>query len=94
MFLTRLGANSKAVVTGDLSQTDLPGGVKSGLSIAARVLSGIEGIGIYEFSERDVVRHNLVRKIISAYDKYERECSRKRSDERKRSQKESTGEKS
>lgn len=94
MFLTRLGANSKAVVTGDLSQTDLPGGVKSGLSIAARVLSGIEGIGIYEFSERDVVRHNLVRKIISAYDKYERECSRKRPDERKRSQKESTGEKS
>ena len=73
MFLTRLGYNSKAVVTGDLSQTDLPRGVKSGLFTAASILRGIEGIGIFEFSERDVVRHHLVRKIISAYDKYERE---------------------
>ncbi len=73
MFLTRLGYNSKAVVTGDLSQTDLPFGKKSGLSIAAKILGGIEGIGIFEFSERDVVRHHLVRKIISAYDSYERE---------------------
>ena len=73
MFLTRLGFNSKAVVTGDLSQTDLPLGKKSGLSIASRVLAGIDGISIFEFSERDVVRHNLVRKIISAYDKYEKE---------------------
>ena len=73
MFLTRLGYNSKAVVTGDLSQTDLPFGKKSGLGIASRVLAGIEGIGIFEFSERDVVRHHLVRKIITAYEKYERE---------------------
>lgn len=73
MFLTRLGYNSKAVVTGDLSQTDLPRGVKSGLSAAATILKNIEGIGIFEFSERDVVRHHLVRKIITAYDKYERE---------------------
>ena len=73
MFLTRLGYNSKAVVTGDLSQTDLPRGVKSGLSTAAAILQNIEGIGIFEFSERDVVRHHLVRKIITAYDKYERE---------------------
>ena len=73
MFLTRLGYNSKAVVTGDLSQTDLPLGKKSGLSIAARILKNIDGIGIFEFSERDVVRHHLVRKIISAYDNYERE---------------------
>ena len=73
MFLTRLGYNSKAVVTGDLSQTDLPRGVKSGLSTAAKILSDIDGIGIFEFSERDVVRHHLVRKIITAYDKYERE---------------------
>ena len=72
MFLTRLGYNSKAVVTGDLSQTDLPFGKKSGLSIATNVLSGIEGISIFEFSERDVVRHHLVRKIISAYEKYEK----------------------
>ena len=73
MFLTRLGYNSKAVVTGDLSQTDLPRGVKSGLSTAASILQNIDGIGIFEFSERDVVRHHLVRKIITAYDKYERE---------------------
>lgn len=73
MFLTRLGYNSKAVVTGDLSQVDLPFGKKSGLSIAAKILRGIDGIGIFEFSDRDVVRHHLVRKIISAYDAYERE---------------------
>ena len=72
MFLTRLGFNSKAVVTGDLSQTDLPFGKKSGLSIAAKILRDIDGIGIFEFSERDVVRHSLVRKIINAYDSYER----------------------
>ena len=78
MFLTRLGYNSKAVVTGDLSQTDLPFGKKSGLSIASRILRGIEGIGIFEFSERDVVRHSLVKKIISAYDKYERDAITKK----------------
>ena len=78
MFLTRLGYSSKAVVTGDLSQTDLPFGKKSGLSIAAKILKGIEGIGIFEFSERDVVRHTLVRKIISAYDRYEKEAQTKK----------------
>ncbi len=72
MFLTRIGYNTKAIVTGDLSQTDLPMGKKSGLSIAAKILNNIEGIGIFEFSERDVVRHHLVRKIISAYDAYEK----------------------
>ncbi|MBR2465521.1 MAG: PhoH family protein [Clostridia bacterium] len=89
MFLTRLGYNSKAVVTGDLSQTDLPFGKKSGLSIAAKVLRGIEGIGIFEFSERDVVRHHLVRKIISAYESYEREARAKhfRTEKKKESEK-------
>ena len=89
MFLTRLGYNSKAVVTGDLSQTDLPFGKKSGLSIASRILRGIEGIGIFEFSERDVVRHSLVRRIISAYDKYERESRsiRLRAEEKKKEDK-------
>ena len=84
MFLTRLGYNSKAVVTGDLSQTDLPFGKKSGLGIASRVLSGIDGIGIFEFSERDVVRHHLVRKIITAYEKYERENPSKKFSAEKR----------
>ncbi|MBQ8372163.1 MAG: PhoH family protein [Clostridia bacterium] len=78
MFLTRLGFNSKAVVTGDLSQTDLPGGVRSGLAIASSILRGIEGIGIFEFTERDVVRHRLVKRIISAYESYERERSQRR----------------
>ena len=82
MFLTRLGYNSKAVVTGDLSQTDLPRGVRSGLLTAASILGNIEGIGIFEFSERDVVRHHLVRKIISAYDKYEKEQADKKQQKR------------
>ncbi len=73
MFLTRLGGGSKAVVTGDLTQTDLPRGTKSGLSIAVQILSNIDDIGVNEFNERDVVRHRLVQRIIVAYDKYERE---------------------
>jgi len=73
MFLTRLGFNSKAVVTGDLTQTDLPGGARSGLVEAAKILDGIEDIAIHRFTERDVVRHKLVQKIILAYDKFERE---------------------
>ena len=73
MFLTRLGNNSKAVVTGDLTQTDLPGGQVSGLWSVVKILDGIEGISIHQFTERDVVRHKLVQKIILAYDKYEKE---------------------
>ena len=73
MFLTRLGFNSKAVVTGDITQTDLPAGARSGLVEAMRILRDIEGIKIHEFSERDVVRHKLVQRIILAYEKYERE---------------------
>ena len=68
MFLTRLGFGSKAVVTGDLTQTDLPDGKKSGLADAVNVLSGIEDIAIHHFTERDVVRHRLVQKIILAYE--------------------------
>ena len=84
MFLTRIGYNTKAIVTGDLSQTDLPMGKKSGLSIAARILGNIEGIGIFEFSERDVVRHHLVKKIISAYENYEKnQLKNKNEDKRK-----------
>ena len=73
MFLTRLGFNSKAVVTGDLTQTDLPVGQKSGLAEAVKILLGIEDIAIHTFTERDVVRHKLVQKIILAYEKYDRE---------------------
>jgi phosphate starvation-inducible PhoH-like protein len=73
MFLTRLGYQSKAVVTGDPSQTDLPNGKKSGLSVAATILKGIDGIAVHTFDERDVVRHRLVQRIIKAYEQYERE---------------------
>lgn len=77
MFLTRLGFNSKAVVTGDLTQTDLPSGQKSGLSVAVKILSGVPDIAVHAFTGRDVVRHQLVQKIIAAYEKYEREASAK-----------------
>ena len=72
MFLTRLGTNSKAVVTGDPTQIDLPFGQKSGLVAACEILDGIEDIKIHHFTEKDVVRHRLVQKIILAYDKYEK----------------------
>ncbi len=73
MFLTRLGTGSKIVVTGDLTQTDLPAGKRSGLAEAVRILDGIDDIAIHRFTERDVVRHKLVQKIILAYDRYDRE---------------------
>lgn len=72
MFLTRLGFNSKAVVTGDLTQTDLPRGQRSGLAAAVKILAGIDDIAIHAFTERDVVRHRLVQAIIKAYEAYER----------------------
>jgi len=77
MFLTRLGNNSKAVVTGDLTQTDLPFGQPSGLKTAVKILDGIDDIAIHRFTESDVVRHRLVQKIILAYDKYEKEMAAK-----------------
>ena len=77
MFLTRLGFNSKAVVTGDLTQTDLPSGQKSGLAAAVKILTGIDDIAMHTFTERDVVRHKLVQEIILAYDRYEKELAKK-----------------
>ncbi len=77
MFLTRLGFHSKAVVTGDLTQTDLPSGQKSGLAMAVKIIAGIDDIVIHHFSDRDVVRHKLVQKIILAYDRFEREQQQK-----------------
>jgi phosphate starvation-inducible PhoH-like protein len=69
MFLTRIGANAKAIITGDVTQIDLPPKVKSGLENSARILKNIEGIGQVELDEDDVVRHKLVKAIIRAYDK-------------------------
>jgi phosphate starvation-inducible PhoH-like protein len=70
MVLTRQGFNSKMVVTGDLTQIDLPGGRRSGLLDASEVLRGVEGISFVHFDERDVVRHNLVQRIVRAYEKW------------------------
>lgn len=69
MFLTRLGFDSKVVITGDITQTDLPGGKPVGLCLALDILKTIEGIGFVYFSGKDVVRHELVRKIVAAYEK-------------------------
>jgi len=72
MFVTRLGNNSKAVITGDLTQTDLPNPKKSGLLEALHVLDGVEGIRFCHFEDTDVVRHHLVQRIVRAYDSYGR----------------------
>lgn len=70
MFLTRLGANSKAIITGDITQIDLPSKTKSGLIQAKEILQGINGVGFVYFDKEDVVRHKLVKDIINAYEKY------------------------
>ena len=71
MFLTRLGFSSKMVITGDPSQIDLPKGVKSGLTLASNILSGVSGLSFITLEQTDVVRHPLVQRIIEAYDKME-----------------------
>jgi len=72
MFLTRMGYDSKVVVTGDLTQTDLPGGMRSGLRDALELVEGIRGIGVARFTDADVVRHPLVAALIRAYDRRDR----------------------
>ena len=69
MFLTRLGFNSKMVITGDVTQIDLPDGKRSGLKEAVRILKGVDDIAIFRFTEKDVVRHKLVQDIIRAYER-------------------------
>lgn len=70
MFLTRMGTNTKMIVTGDCSQVDLPRGVRSGLSEALEILDGVPGIGFIQMTRRDIVRHSLVTRIVEAYDKH------------------------
>ncbi|MGN1419131.1 MAG: PhoH family protein, partial [Acutalibacteraceae bacterium] len=77
MFLTRLGFNSKIVVTGDITQIDLPDGKHSGLVEAMKILKHVDGIETVRFTEKDVVRHKLVQDIIKAYEKYEEAKKRK-----------------
>ncbi len=76
MFLTRLGFNSKMVVTGDITQVDLPGGRGSGLRQASRVLAGIDGVEQVELTGEDVVRHRIVASIVEAYRLYEEKRER------------------
>ena len=76
MFLTRFGEGSKVVVTGDITQIDLPEGKKSGLIHATHVLKNVEEIGIVHLTGKDVVRHELVQKIIHAYEAFQKETEK------------------
>ena len=73
MFLTRMGMNTKMVITGDLTQIDLPREQRSGLKEALKILEGVEGIGVVNLGQKDIVRHKLVTRIVNAYDKYDKE---------------------
>jgi phosphate starvation-inducible PhoH-like protein len=75
MFLTRLGYGSKAVITGDATQIDLPAGKPSGLKEASRILKGVPGIRFVTFTEKDVARHHLVQEIIAAYERDDLQAS-------------------
>lgn len=78
MFLTRMGMNTKMIITGDLTQIDLPREQRSGLKEALKILDGIDGIGIVRLGQKDIVRHKLVTSIVNAYDKYDKERAEKR----------------
>ena len=77
MFLTRMGWNTKMIITGDMTQIDLPRQQLSGLKEALRILTGIEGIGVVELGQKDIVRHKLVTRIVNAYDAYDKEANNK-----------------
>lgn len=87
MFLTRIGFGSKVVITGDLSQKDLAGGVRSGLDVATKVLSKVEDIAFCHLTSKDVVRHPLVQKIVKAYEEYEKKENRYQNGEGKKKEK-------
>lgn len=78
MFLTRMGLNAKMIVTGDMSQIDLPPSQRSGLSQAIELLHDVPGIGKVQFSKKDIVRHKLVQRIVEAYEAYDEKCRQQR----------------
>ena len=83
MFLTRMGMNTKMIVTGDMTQIDLPSSQTSGLVQALRILKGVKGISFIELNQKDIVRHKLVTRIVEAYDKYEKEQKAEREKQKK-----------
>ena len=80
MFLTRLGMNAKMIVTGDMTQIDLPPSTTSGLIQAMQILKGVKGIGRVEFTKKDIVRHKLVQRIVEAYDKFDEKKKNQKTD--------------
>lgn len=91
MFLTRIGFGSKVIITGDLSQKDLPVGQQSGLEVAVKVLSNIEDIGFCRLTSQDVVRHPLVQKIVKAYEEYEKNREHEKKENRLKIRKGASG---
>lgn len=88
MFLTRMGINTKMIITGDMTQIDLPRDQRSGLKEALKILEGVEGIGVVNLGQKDIVRHKLVTRIVNAYEKYDKERLEAR--EAKNAEKENT----
>ena len=80
MFLTRLGMNAKMIVTGDMTQIDLPPSTTSGLIQAMQILKGVKGIGRVEFTKKDIVRYKLVQRIVEAYDKFDEKKKNQKTD--------------
>lgn len=78
MFLTRMGMNTKMIVTGDMTQIDLPSSQTSGLVQALRILKGVKGISFVELNKKDIVRHKLVTQIVEAYEKFDKEAKAER----------------
>lgn len=82
MFLTRLGMNAKMIVTGDMTQIDLPAQQISGLVQAVRILSRVKGVGRVEFNKKDIVRHKLVQRIVEAYEQHDEQVKREKEERR------------
>lgn len=89
MFLTRLGTNAKMIITGDVTQIDLPPTATSGLIQAMQILKNVNGIGKVEFTKKDIVRHKLVQRIVEAYDKFDKN-KKKEAEEAKKSKENKT----
>lgn len=91
MFLTRMGTNTKMIITGDMTQIDLPRGQRSGLKEAVAILDGIKGIGIINLSQKDIVRHHLVTQIVKAYERHDKQEAEEREERNARGKDEGRG---